>query len=195
MLLGAGLDTFALRNPHPGLKVFEVDHPATQRWKQRLLHEAGLEVPQGCTHVPVDFETQNLRHRLHEAGLDSRRPALFAMLGVVPYLTQEAFASTLAAVEQHGARTGLVLDYALPRQDLPPLEQLAFDSLAGRVADAGEPFRLFFTDTQVAAHLRTAQMSVRLQLGPAQINELFFAGRGSRLRVLGSGARLVSAFR
>jgi methyltransferase (TIGR00027 family) len=56
--LGAGLDTFALRNPHAqrGLRVFEVDHPATQAWKRRRLAEAGLDVPPLLTFVPVDFE-------------------------------------------------------------------------------------------------------------------------------------------
>ncbi|MGO7550702.1 class I SAM-dependent methyltransferase, partial [Rhizobium leguminosarum] len=42
VILGAGLDTFALRNPHAGLKVFEFDHPATQSWKQMRLSETGL---------------------------------------------------------------------------------------------------------------------------------------------------------
>src|SRR5579884_3404694 len=39
VVLGAGLDTFAYRNPFPPerLRVFEVDHPATQEWKRELL--------------------------------------------------------------------------------------------------------------------------------------------------------------
>ena len=45
VVLGAGLDTFAYRNPHAGLglRVFEVDHPATQEWKRQLVSQARLK--------------------------------------------------------------------------------------------------------------------------------------------------------
>ncbi len=60
VVLGAGLDTFAYRNPHRGLRVFEVDHPATQAWKRESLQRAGFEVPQSLVFAPVDFEKQQL---------------------------------------------------------------------------------------------------------------------------------------
>ena len=48
VILGAGLDTFALRNPHSALEVriYEVDHPATQAWKRERMAEAQLPLPQ-----------------------------------------------------------------------------------------------------------------------------------------------------
>ena len=46
VVLGAGLDTFAYRNPFPPLRVFEVDFPATQEWKRALLAEAGIALPE-----------------------------------------------------------------------------------------------------------------------------------------------------
>src|SRR5580693_1539028 len=61
VVLGAGLDTFAYRNPYPGLRVFEVDHPATQAWKLEMLQKAGLGTAPGAVFVPVDFETDSLR--------------------------------------------------------------------------------------------------------------------------------------
>ena len=45
VVLGAGLDTFAYRNPYDGLRVVEVDHPATRAWKIERLEEAGITVP------------------------------------------------------------------------------------------------------------------------------------------------------
>lgn len=59
VILGAGFDTFAYRNPYPGgmLRVFEVDHPATQTWKRACLKEAGITLPDDLTFPPVDFET------------------------------------------------------------------------------------------------------------------------------------------
>jgi methyltransferase (TIGR00027 family) len=60
VVLGAGLETFAYRNPHPGLRVVEVDHPATQAWKRQRLAEAGLAVPDGVTFVATDFSSEAL---------------------------------------------------------------------------------------------------------------------------------------
>src|SRR5271170_3182658 len=87
VLLGAGLDTFAYRNPHAGLRVFEVDHPATQQWKREQLEAAGIAIPAALTFVPVDFERQTLAEGLGQAGLDLSAAAFFSWLGVTPYLT------------------------------------------------------------------------------------------------------------
>ena len=60
VVLGAGLDTFSLRNPYAGLSVFEVDHPATQAWKRKCIADSGLAEPPATRFVPVDFERQSL---------------------------------------------------------------------------------------------------------------------------------------
>ena len=153
VLLGAGLDTFAYRNPHPNLHVFEVDHPATQAWKRDLLHQSGIPIPPNLTYAPVDFEHQSLPTQLLAAGFNPHAPTLFASLGVVPYLTLPAFRATINFIATQPPGTGVVLDYGQPRRVLPFFEQLAHDSLASRVALAGEPFQLFFTPAEIAAEL------------------------------------------
>ena len=97
VVLGAGFDTFALRNPYSnlGLRVFEVDHPATQAWKRKRLSEVGLAIPASLTFAAIDFESDDLGHGLHDAGFDPDRPAFFIWLGVVPYLGRAAIAATL----------------------------------------------------------------------------------------------------
>src|SRR5215470_14193166 len=95
VVLGAGLDTFSLRNPHPDVRVFEVDFPATQTWKREQLERAGITPPGSLVFAPVDFERQSLAEGLANAGFDPGRPAFFQWLGVVPYLTHEAISSTL----------------------------------------------------------------------------------------------------
>ena len=87
LVLGAGLDTFACRNVDAGLRVFEVDHPATQAWKMRMLKAAGIVPPESAQFVAVDFEKDSLRARLKAAGFDESLPTVTAWLGVVPYLT------------------------------------------------------------------------------------------------------------
>src|SRR5580658_4555991 len=75
VVLGAGLDTFAYRNPHPGLRVFEVDHPATQTWKREQLQAASIPVPPSLTFVPVDFEQQTLADGLEHSGFNASATA------------------------------------------------------------------------------------------------------------------------
>jgi len=192
VLLGAGLDTFAHRNPYPQLRIFEVDHPATQQWKRELLQTSGFATTANLTYAPVDFERESLPEELYSAGFDPQAPAFFSWLGVVPYLTLEAFQSTIAFIGARPAGSGVVLDYGQPRSALPFLEKLAHDSLAARVQLAGEPFQLFFTPTEIAAelmHFRNIE-----DIGSAEINARYFANRTDNLKLRGSAGRLLSAW-
>ena len=66
VILGAGLDWFRAplgTTAGDGLRVFEVDHPATQLWKRRRLAELGVEPPARRVFAPVDFEAADRRDR------------------------------------------------------------------------------------------------------------------------------------
>jgi methyltransferase (TIGR00027 family) len=97
VILGAGLDTFAYRNPYPEgvLHVFEVDHPTTQTWKRARLEEIGIALPGDLTFALVDFETQTLAEGLHSAGYDPGKRTFFSWLGVTEYLTTETVMAAL----------------------------------------------------------------------------------------------------
>jgi methyltransferase (TIGR00027 family) len=115
VILGAGLDTFALRNPHEArqIRIYEVDHPATQAWKRERMAEAQLAIPPWLIFVPVDFERDDLGEQLAGAGFQQNSPAFFTWLGVVPYLTKEAIGSTLdymASIQE----SEVVFDYMEP---------------------------------------------------------------------------------
>jgi methyltransferase (TIGR00027 family) len=153
--LGAGLDTFACRNPFPALSVFEVDHPDTQAWKRQRLQHAGIAIPDSLRFAPVDFERDTLAHGLEAAGFRSEDPAFFSWLGVVPYLTREAVFATLTFIAGLPHGSGVVFDYSIPREMMNESERRVFDALAERVARAGEPFRLFFDPAQLAVDLRS----------------------------------------
>jgi methyltransferase (TIGR00027 family) len=117
VILGAGLDTFALRNPHAArpIRIYEVDHPATQAWKLERLAEAQLALPSWLTFVPVDFERDDLKESLAGAGFVQNSPAFFTWLGVVPYLTQDAVLSTLDYVASV-QNSEVLFDYMEPPQ-------------------------------------------------------------------------------
>ena len=193
LVLGAGLDTFACRNPYPHVRVFEVDHPATQAWKLQMLNAAQITPPPSAAFVPVDFETDSLRAKLKSAGFDEHLPTVTAWLGVIPYLTSEAFRATLRVLARFVPGSEIVFDYSQPREALPPLEQLMHDSLSARVALAGEPFQLFFTPAQLAEELDWLGLRVVADLDSAALTQRFFTGRTDTLQLRGKAARICIA--
>lgn len=193
VILGAGLDTFAYRNPHPQLQVFEVDHPATQAWKHQRLREGGIVIPESVRFSPVDFEHDTLAHGLAATDFRENEPAFFSWLGVVPYLTRAAAFATLAFIGELPSRSGVVFDYAIPRERLNEREQMAFDRLAERVARAGEPFRSFFVPEELAADLRKMGFTAIEDLDGAAIRERWFGEPAQDGRLHGHAGRLLCA--
>jgi methyltransferase (TIGR00027 family) len=187
--LGAGLDTFAYRNPFraAGLHVFEVDHPATQEWKRARLGEAHISIPKETTFAAVDFERQSLSDGLLSAGFKKRRPAFFSWLGATPYLSRPAFDATIQFIAGMPASSGMVFDFALERSLLSLREQRTLDVLAARVALAGEPFRLFFDPVVLVRDLTLLGFGNIEDLSRDQINARYFAGRSDGLAVSGGG--------
>jgi methyltransferase (TIGR00027 family) len=194
VILGAGLDTFAYRNPHPGLRVFEVDHPATQTWKREQLQEAGIPIPPSLTFVPVDFEHQTLANALARSGLDLNAPAFFSWLGVTPYLTREACMTTLSVIAKMPAGSGVVFDFAIDPALLNAGQRQALDALSKRVAAAGEPFQLFFDPAKLQHELKTLGFRRTEFLQGAQINARYFKDRADGLQVRGGLGHLMSAW-
>ncbi|WP_063034160.1 class I SAM-dependent methyltransferase [Nocardia grenadensis] len=152
VILGAGLDTFAYRNPHPGLRVFEVDHPDTQAWKHQHLAASGIDRPEQLTFVPVDFETDTLATRLEAAGFNRTDPAVFVWLGVVFYLTPDAARSTLEYIARQSEPTEVIFDYLRSADTDEDRAQL--QARANRAAAVGEPWFSYFASDDIAARLR-----------------------------------------
>ncbi len=125
VILGAGLDTFALRNPHAArqLRIYEVDHPATQAGKRQRLAEAQIALPPWLILVPVDFEQDDVGEKLVAAGFQRNSPAFFTWLGVVPYLTQDAIGRTLDYISSI-QNSEVVFDYLEPEAFSGELSQL-----------------------------------------------------------------------
>jgi methyltransferase (TIGR00027 family) len=175
VVLGAGLDTFAHRNPFAdqGLRVFEVDYPATQAWKQRRLADAGLAPPASLIFAPVDFERQTLTEGLAVAGFDAAAPAFFSWLGVVVYLTRAAVLETLGFIARQPGRE-VVFDYGEPVSAFPEghLRSLQI-TRARRAARLGEPWITRFDPSELAAMLRQLGFNELEDLGPAQIGGRF----------------------
>jgi methyltransferase (TIGR00027 family) len=195
VVLGAGLDTFAYRNPYPAtaLRVFEVDHPATQEWKRQKLTAAGIAVPASVTYAPADFERQTLAGALEASGFDRHAAAFFSWLGVTMYLTSEAIESTLAFISSTPGGSGVAFDYAVPRSTLGWIERLALGALSRRVAAAGEPFQSFFEPAQLRERLQSMGFQAIEDFGSHELTARYFADREDGLRVSGNIGRVLTA--
>jgi methyltransferase (TIGR00027 family) len=195
VVLGAGLDTFAYRNLHAssGLRVFEVDHPATQEWKREQLRAAAIDIPPETVFVPVNFERETISDGLQRTGFASNEKTFFSWLGVTPYLTDGAFTETISFIASMPTGSGVVFDYAVPRASLKFVERLVFDRIAARVKASGEPFQLFFSPKHLADRLHQMGFTHLEDLGVDEINARYFAGRTDKLRMRGALGRMISA--
>jgi methyltransferase (TIGR00027 family) len=193
VVLGAGLDTFACRNPFAGVRVFEVDYPATQAWKRRRLEAAGITIPEALTFTPVDFAKDTLAAGLANAGFKANEPSFFSWLGVTPYLAEETVLTTLQWIAGSSSQNGVAFDYVVPRASVNFLHRMAFDALAARVAAAGEPFVGFFDPEKLALKLREMGFRYLEDLGAKEINARYFAERPDKLCVAGAMGRLMCA--
>jgi len=149
VVLGAGLDSFAYRSPLAGqVRVFEIDHPATQDYKRRI-----RPAPGGLTFVPVDFTADSLRDGLGRAGFDMAVPAFVSWLGGTMYLDSSAIERTVAVLGGFAPGTEVVVDYMLP----PGWRDAAGDTYADLVgqasAEQGEPWLSLFAPGTMAALL------------------------------------------
>jgi methyltransferase (TIGR00027 family) len=155
VVLGAGLDSFAYQTGGlaGALRVFEVDHPASQQFKQTALRNAGIDVPAGVRFVPADLAAGSLPliAALAAAGFDASEPAVVAWLGVTMYLSSEAVAATLAALGGLAPGSEVIADYLLPEGERDDAGS-AFATLVARAsAEQGEPWQSFFTPAQITA--------------------------------------------
>jgi methyltransferase (TIGR00027 family) len=176
VILGAGFDSFAFRQPDwsRDLRIFEVDHPATQAEKRRRLAEAGLSASSIHEFVAIDFETTSLRDGLRGSGLDFGQPTFFSCLGVMIYLTREAVDAIFELVAAFPAGSEIAFTYST--------KDRAFSRLAERVSAMGEPFRTHFDPTQLTEDLRGLGFSEITMLSLDEAERAYFQGREDGLR-------------
>ncbi len=189
VLVGAGLDTFAFRRAdlRDRLQVFELDHPQSQALKRERLAAAGLADPPNLNCGPVDFERESLAEALGRLPFQPDQPAVFAWLGVTPYLTREAIDGTLRAMRRVAARgSEVVFDFidpdALSETAPPPVRRML-----ERTRAIGEPIITAFEPAALHAELDATGWTLIEQLDAAEINRRYFATRtdGYRARPMG----------
>ena len=135
VIVGAGLDGRAWRMSELAqVDVFEVDHPASQHEKRS--RAVALGPPVGRHHfVAADLDEVDLGAVLFAAGHDATGPTTWILEGVIPYLSEQAAATTLTAIAGRSVPgSTVVLTYQLesPRGRLGRLLARALLVLMGR---------------------------------------------------------------
>jgi methyltransferase (TIGR00027 family) len=171
VLLGAGLDTFAYRQPAWAhrLAIVEVDHPASQAAKRRTLAAAGIEIPPNVRFADIDFERETLAHGLARCGVQTTKPTFFSWLGVTMYLTRDAIEATLRTVLSFPPGSGIVFTFAHTES--------AASQIAQGSASGGEPWVSYFTPDEVEAMLRSLGFSDTRFLSREEAERLYYANR------------------
>jgi len=142
VIVGAGLDSFALRRRDLAttLKIYELDHPASQLSKRDRLAKLAIDLPANLELTPVNFEQESVADALTRSSYTRERPAFYSWLGTIHYLTRDAIFRTLAAIASFAAvRSEIVFDYRIPRESVDPADIPVRDALDRFAARRGEP--------------------------------------------------------
>jgi methyltransferase (TIGR00027 family) len=184
VILGAGLDTFALRHGHSScLRIFEIDQPGPQAWKRQRLAELGMPVSPHLQFVPVDFEKDEAWwEKLAVSGFEPAAPAFVASTGVSMYLTKEAIASTLRQIAQFAAGSALVMSFMLPIEMADPDVRPGIERAAAGARANGTPFISFFKPEEMLAMARDAGFNEVQHVSAESLARRYFAGRSDGLR-------------
>jgi len=178
IILGAGFDTFALRQPSwaKKLKIVEVDHLGTQSLKRSYIDVAGLAMPENVFFADIDFEHESLHEGLHRYNVSMNKPAFFSWLGVMMYLKEDAIDAVLHSVAMFPTGSEIVLTFVRPQGDSPSI-------IAQSAANLGEPWLSHFEPDELAAKLHSTGFSKVEFLTPEDAEMRYFRSRPKDLPV------------
>ena len=180
VLLGAGLDSFAWRHPawSEGVRVFEVDYPATQETKRRRLAGLGLTIPNHLEFVPVDFEREALADCLTRSSFAGDQTAFFNWMGTVPYLTREAVFKTLNSIAGFACPgSEIVFEYPVLIELFDPKARKAYEKGQRYVSRRGEPWLFFADPRQLPGEIERCGYQVIENVAPSELEARYLAGR------------------
>jgi methyltransferase (TIGR00027 family) len=179
VILGAGLDTFAQRNPETAsqLQLFEIDQPDMQTWKQQRLTELGYGLPEWLHFVPVDFEISSWWEQLINAGFDITQPAAVACAGVSMYLTKQAVMDTLRQLATMAAGSKLVMTFLVPVELVDEADKVLLQISEKGARASGNPFISFFTHDDILTMAREAGFKNFETVSSYDLAKRYFADR------------------
>ena len=193
-ILGAGLDTFAFRQPPwaTSLCIYEIDHPATQRWKCDRLAAASIAIPPNVKFVPIDFERMALADALGAVNFDFGSRAFCSWLGVTQYLSPVAISEMLEFVLSLPRASEIVFSFIVPLETLSGVEAEALAMAVYKSAEVGEPWLTTFRADDLKAQLQAMGFSDVIHLTPEETHDRYLKNRRDGLKAR-RGEQLIRA--
>ena len=185
IILGAGLDTFAYRQPlwAANIRIIEVDHPASQQFKRTHLARVGITKPANVEYCPIDFERTTLTEGLASASLfDIHAPAFFSWLGVNQYLTHSAIEATSRFVLSLSVLSRIAFTFVLQDTCLDGEDLWIARMLASSTISSGEPWLSRFDPQALQQWLFELGFSNVFYLSPTRASGRYFGRRTDGLR-------------
>ncbi|MBN1452312.1 MAG: class I SAM-dependent methyltransferase [Anaerolineales bacterium] len=195
VILGAGYDARAYRFDElkNGVKVFEVDHPASQEDKLEKLKQVFGSPPAHVVYVPVDFNSQRLDQRLFESGYDEHRKTLFIWQGVTQYLTSEAVDATLAFIAEHsGAGSAVIFDYMYPTLLDGTVRRGEVSNMRSKRWASGEMMTFGIPEGKVTEFLEQRGFTQVRDADAKYLHDTYFTGENAK-RTVAYGYAIASA--
>jgi methyltransferase (TIGR00027 family) len=181
VILGAGMDTFAFRQPKmlEELEVFEVDHPATQEFKLHRLVELGWKHPAKLHFISIDFTKESLVTALtSSSSYDTKIKTFFNWLGVTYFLTRDdAFTTFRSITKITPSGSIIVFDYLDTDTFIPEKSSPQMQKSLEYLRKIGEPMITGFNPSTLGEELASLGFSLKENLSPADIEERYFQGR------------------
>jgi methyltransferase (TIGR00027 family) len=182
VILGAGPDLLR------GLRVYEVDHPASQVWKRQRAAELGLPISERHVFATVDFEAESLGEGLDRAGFDWTQRSMFSWLGVIEYLTIDAIEATLRTIGACRSDSEVAFSYPLKDEFLHDVGRESREMIAPLLAGMGEPYQTRWSPDDAEAV--TARCGLRVadhQPSGGALIAHYYGDRSNGLRRLSIG--------
>jgi|SRR5690348_169710 len=181
VILGSGFDTFAYRQPAwaSALRIFEVDHPASQRAKLERLTASKIPVPSNVEFVSGDFETASLPEILQASSLDFAGPAFFSCLGVLVYLDPGSTKTIFRLAGSFPKRSELVFSFSQGNRAGAAPGGIA--ALEKEAAALGEPWRAYYDPDALCRELLEAGFSSAIPLSPEEASRVYYRSNGDGL--------------
>jgi methyltransferase (TIGR00027 family) len=194
VILGAGLDSRAYRFPElKRIKVFEVDHPASQQTKIARVREVFGSVPAHVVYVSIDFNTETLAKRLAAYGYDETLKTCFIWQGVTQYLNAAAVDETLSFIAQHsGTGSAVIFDYMYPALLDGTIKRGEVTNMRNKQWVSGEVMTFGIPEGKVTEFLEQRGFTQIQNADHARLHDLYFTGANAR-RTVAYGYAVVSA--
>ncbi len=170
VILGAGMDTFSLRNKNPNIDVYELDHPLTQKYKLKRIKEANFNIPSNTYFVPIDFEIENIKDVLYVSDYDFMKPTFFSFLGVTYYLDLNSFESTIKSISEVSV-DGSELVFDFPDKSI--FQKSRTKMLSDITSSMGEPMKDGLNFSEIDEIFKKYDFKVKNHFKPNDIQKYY----------------------